>query len=167
MKAAFSICVEPLTAAAFAPFGEVLEAVGTPDMLINQGACARFHDRAGLDFGLDGRAGISLFQARACALPHRVEMLERHPQGSQAFIPMQMAAFLVIVAPDEAGRPGKPRAFMTRPGQGVNIRRATWHGVLTPLTEPALFAVIDRIGDTGNLEEFWLDPQYVVEAATK
>ncbi len=157
------IRAEPLTPEAFAPFGDVIAASGAPDRLINQGMCERFHDLARLDFGPGGRAGISLFRARARALPCRLEMLERHPEGSQAFIPMQEAPFLVIVAPDEAGRPATPRAFLTAPGQGVNYLRATWHGVLTPLSEPALFAVIDRIGDTPNLEEHWLETPYMVE----
>ena len=60
----------PLTAAAFAPFGDVLDATGAPDKLINQGLCERFDDRARLDFGADGRAGISIFNARPRALPY-------------------------------------------------------------------------------------------------
>ncbi len=155
----------PLTARAFAPFGEVIEAAGRPDMAINQGLAERFHDLARLDFS-DGRAGISVFRARPRALPYRLEMLERHPLGSQAFLPLQAAPFLVIVAPDANGRPGPPRAFLSRPGQGVNYRRATWHGVLAPLCEPADFAVIDRIAPPGdsraNLEEFRLDPHHMV-----
>ncbi|SMH33420.1 ureidoglycolate lyase [Maritimibacter sp. HL-12] len=158
------ITTEPLTAAAFAPFGDVLEAEGAPDKIINQGFCGRFHDRAALDFGPDGRAGISLFKAQARALPYRLEMLERHPEGSQAFIPMSRDPFLVIVAPDKGGTPGAPRAFLTAPGQGINLHRGTWHGVLTPLTPPGLFAVIDRIGDTANLEEYWLKTACMVKA---
>ncbi len=161
-----TILCEPLTAEAFAPFGDVIEAVGQPDMVINEGFADRFHDRARLDFG-GGRAGISLFRARPRALPYRLRMLERHPLGSQAFIPMQATEWLVIVAPDESGRPGRPRAFIAAPDQGVNYLRATWHGVLTPLDEPALFAVIDRIGDGNNLEEHWLDTPYVVEYPRK
>ncbi len=149
-----SIRPEPLTAAAFAPFGDVLEAAGTPDMLINAGLCERFHDRARLDFGPDGRPGISIFRAKPRSLPCSLDLLERHPEGSQAFIPMSEHPFLVIVAPDEAGRPGRPRAFLTAPGQGVNYLRGTWHGVLAPLHEPGLFAVVDRIGDSPNLEEY-------------
>ncbi len=90
-------------------------------------------------------------------------MVERHPDGSQAFIPMSMDPFLVIVAPDAGGAPGTPLAFRTAPGQGVNFLRNTWHGVLTPLAGPGLFAVIDRIGDTANLEEHWFDVPYVVQ----
>ena len=157
------IVAEPLAAAAFAPFGEVLEAEGPPDRIINQGLCGRFHDRATLDM-LDGYAGISLFKAEPRALPLRLEMVERHPQGSQAFLPMSLDPFLVVVAPDEGGVPGTPRAFLTRPGQGINFRRGTWHGVLTPLRAPGLFAVIDRIGAGPNLEEHWFEEPYLIHA---
>lgn len=151
-----------LTVADFAPFGDVLEAVGSADKIINQGQCERFHDRARLDFGDDGRAGISIFKAEPRSLPYVLAMMERHPEGSQAFIPMSDQPFLVIVAPDEGGKPGLPRAFLTVPGQAVNYHRNTWHGVLTPLYAPGLFAVIDRIGKTPNLEEYWFETQYVV-----
>jgi len=158
------ITAAPLTAEGFAPFGDVLEAEGAPDRIINQGLCGRYHDRARLDFGADGRAGISLFKAQPRALPYRLDMLERHPEGSQAFIPMSRDPFLVIVAPDEGGVPGAPRAFLTAPGQGINLHRGTWHGVLTPLAPPGLFAVIDRIGEGANLEEHWLDEAFTVHA---
>lgn len=158
------IRTEPLTAEAFAPYGEVIEAAGAPDRIINQGLCGRFHDLAQLDFGPGGRAGISVFDAEPRALPYRLDLMERHPDGSQAFIPMSAVPFLVIVAPDEGGRPGAPRAFLTAPGQGVNYRRGTWHGVLTPLSAPGLFAVVDRIGDTANLEEVRLEPPFTVES---
>lgn len=157
------ITAEPLTEAAFAPFGDVLEVRGPPDRLINQGLCGRFHDRARLDFG-DGRAGLSLFDAEPRRLPYRLEMMERHPDGSQAFVPMTMAAFLVIVAPDAGGVPGSPQAFLTAPGQAINLHRGTWHGVLTPLSAPGLFAVLDRIGPGDNLEEHWFDTPYTVTA---
>jgi len=156
------ITASPLTGPDFAPFGEVLEVAGAPDKLINQGLCGRHHDRARLDFGPGGRAGISLFDAEPRALPYRLEMMERHPDGSQAFIPMSQHPFLVIVAPDAGGAPGAPRAFLTAPGQAVNYHRNTWHGVLTPLHAPGLFAVVDRIGSTPNLEEHWFDTPFEV-----
>ncbi len=155
------ITATPLTPAAFAPFGDVIEVAGDPDKIINQGQCGRFHDRAELDFS-DGRAGISLFNANPRALPYQLDMVERHPDGSQAFIPMTHQPFLVIVAPDENGKPGAPMAFITSPGQAVNYRKGTWHGVLTPLHGPGLFAVVDRIGTGANLEEFWFDTPYEV-----
>ena len=62
--------------------------------------------------------------------------------------------FLVIVALDHAGIPDTPRAFLTAPGQGINIAMNTWHGVLTPLEKSADFLVVDRGGDGNNLEEY-------------
>ncbi|MEM6729081.1 MAG: ureidoglycolate lyase [Pseudomonadota bacterium] len=155
------IDVEPLTQDAFAPFGDVLE-VGGASITINRGLCERFHDRARLDFGPDGRAGISIFEGTPRTFPYTVDMVERHPLGSQCFVPMAAQPFLVIVAPDEGGTPGTPRAFLTAPGQAVNYLRGTWHGVLTPLHPPGLFAVIDLIGDAPNLEEHWYEEPFIV-----
>jgi len=152
---------QPLTAEAFAPFGDVLECTGEPDKMINAGMCGRFHDRARMDFG-DGQAGVSLFKATPRELPYTLDLLERHPEGSQAFIPMSEHPFLVTVALDDGGAPGQPLAFLTVPGQGINLHRGTWHGVLTPLHLPGLFAVVDRIGPGANLQEFSLDPPYRV-----
>jgi ureidoglycolate lyase len=163
-----SIFTEPLTATAFAPFGEVLEARGTPDKMINQGLCGRFHDRAKLDFGasLDpssggGRAGISIFQAQPRSLPYTLDLVERHPDGSQAFLPMSEHPFLVIVTTDPSAT---PRAFLTNGAQGINLHRGTWHGVLTPLSAPGLFAVVDRIGTTLNLQEHQFSQPWTVYA---
>jgi ureidoglycolate lyase len=140
-----SIKVQPLTASAFAPYGDVLEATGTPDKIINQGMCGRFHDRAQMDF-TDGRAGISIFQGEKRSLPLTLDLVERHPEGSQAFVPVD------------------PRAFVTTAGQAINFHRGTWHGVLTPLSTPGLFAVIDRIGAGDNLQEHRFDQPYLIEA---
>ena len=157
------IVLQPLTADAFAPFGDVLEATGEPDKIINAGMCGRFHDLANLDFsGENARAGISLFRSKARTLPYTLDMVERHPLGSQGFIPMSADPFMVIVAPDDDGAPGTPLAFLTDPGQGVNYHRNTWHGVLTPLVDDALFAVVDRIGDGNNLEEHVFDKPWLV-----
>jgi ureidoglycolate lyase len=151
------IIAQPLTAAAFAPFGDVLDASGAPDKLINAGLCGRYHDRALLNFS-DGQAGISIFDAEPRALPYSCDLLERHPDGSQAFIPMTQHPFLVIVAPDDNGKPGIPQAFITSPGQAINLHRGVWHGVLTPLHAPGLFAVVDRIGGGANLQEHTVTP---------
>ena len=94
--------------------------------------------------------------------------MERHPDGSQAFVPMHQHPYLVIVAPDSQGAPGRPVAFVAAPGQAVNYRRNIWHGVLCPLHAPGLFAVIDRIGipdgDRPNLQEHWFDAPYTILA---
>ena len=139
---------EPLTATAFAPFGDVLDATGD-FRLINDGLCQRHHDRARIDTA-DARPGISIFNAQPRALPYTFNLIERHPEGSQAFLPMTQHPFLVIVARSPTDT---PRAFLTNGAQGINLHRGIWHGVLTPLHAPGLFAVVDRIGPTPNLEE--------------
>jgi ureidoglycolate lyase len=150
----------PLTPEAFAPFGDVLDTTGD-FRLINAGLCHRHHDRARLDFGPDARPGISIFQAQPRALPYAFDLIERHPDGSQAFLPMTQHPFLVIVAPDPQAI---PRAFLTNGAQGINLHRGTWHGVLTPLTAPGIFAVMDRIGPTANLEEYRFSEPWTVLA---
>ncbi len=153
---------EPMTCADFAPYGDVIDTTGAPDKIINQGLCGRYHDRAQMDVS-DGRAGVSLFQAELRQLPLTLDMVERHPDGAQTFIPMSEHGFLVIVAPDEGGVPGTPRAFVTAPGQAINYHRGTWHGVLTPLAGPGLFAVVDRIGPGANLQEHWFETPFTIE----
>jgi ureidoglycolate lyase len=158
-----SLAAEPLTAQAFAPFGDVIEPRGD-SFPINDGMCDRFHDLARMDFAGAARAGISVGWGRPYPLPHVFDLVERHPLGSQAFVPMTEDPFLVIVAPDEDGRPGRPRAFLTAPGQGVNYLRNVWHGVLTPLARPAAFLIVDRIGTGDNLEEYRYAEPWTVAA---
>ena len=151
-----TIYAQPLTAEAFAPFGEVIAATTPDPKIINQGKCKRHHDLASLDF-MEGRAGVSIFHAEPRSLPYTLNLLERHPEGSQCFMPMSMDPFLVIVAEDAGDTPGQVHAFITKAGQGINFHRGTWHGVLTPLHAPGLFAVIDRIGEGPNLQEYPLE----------
>ena len=155
-----SLTAEPITQAAVAGLAEVIEASGSPDKLINQGLCGRFHDRATLD--INGAAGISVFNSQSFALPFRLEMMERHPLGSQAFLPMQAGEYLVVLAADNGGTPDVPRAFIAGAGQGVNIGRNVWHGVLCPLSDPGLFMVVDRVSDGPNLEEHWFEEPYLI-----
>ncbi len=155
------ITTEPLTADAFAPFGDVLELKSKPDQVINQGYCGRHHDLAQLDF-TSGKAGISLFDAEPRQFPYTLDMVERHPKGSQAFIPMSLSPFLVIVAEDVGNIPAIPRAFVTAPGQGINLHMGTWHGVLTPLHAPGLFAVVDRIASDTNLVEHFFEVPFSI-----
>lgn len=147
-----TIRIEPLTAAAFAPFGEVLTPRATPDRMINAGRCERHHALATVERG-GGEAIISLFRSQAVSLPYDCTLLERHPLGSQAFMPLGDRPWLSVVAPDDDGRPGALRAFMVPAHTGVNLHAGTWHGVLTPLDQPADFLVVDREGPGTNLEE--------------
>jgi ureidoglycolate lyase len=155
----------PLTKAAFAPFGDVIEMDGAQHFAINSGHCERYHDLANLEVrGANGRQIISIFDANPYPLPLRLNMVERHPFGSQAFMPLNDNPFLVIVAPDGAAGPGTPLAFVTAPGQGVNYAAGTWHSVVTPISKSQRYLVIDRAGDGNNLEEHFYTESFLIEA---
>jgi ureidoglycolate lyase len=157
--------VEPLSRGAFAPFGQVIEIDGAHHYPINAGNCERYHDLARVELGgVHARPLISLLRSRHFTLPLELKMVERHPLGSQAFYPLSPHPFLVVVAPDQSGTPGAPRAFVTRPGQGVNIAMNTWHGVLTPLEADADFLCVDRGGEGNNLEEFFFSNAWTIQA---
>ena len=158
-----TITIQPLTKDAFAPFGQVLTTEGAHHYPINNGMTERFHDLANVEIGGEnGRTLISIFRGKPYGLPLTLAMMERHPLGSQAFMPLHPRPFLVIVAPDAGGRPGTPLAFLTEPGTGVNIERNVWHGVLTTLEVESDFLVVDRGGDGDNLEEHFFDEPYLV-----
>ena len=151
------IQAEPLTAEAFAPFGKVIEISGEPSFFINAGRCGRYHDIARPDVrDREGAIAISIGRSDAVTLPLAIGLLERHPLGSQAFIPTGNARMLVVVATDAGGIPGLARAFLAKPGQGVQYHANVWHGVLAPLEGPADFLIVDRVGPGDNLEEHHL-----------
>lgn len=150
-----------LTAEIFADFGDVLEVQDKPTVMINQGNCARYTNLAQLEFS-DGVAGISIFKANPYSSPLTLNLMERHPLGSQAFLPLSNDPFLVFVASDQNGKPGIPTVFLTNGAQGVNYHCNTWHGVLTPIQGNGLFAVVDRIGPGANLQEYYLPEPYSI-----
>jgi len=152
------IIAQPLTAAAFKAYGDVIEASGDPSFMINAGKCGRFHDLAKTDFA-GGEAGISLAHGTPYGLPLHLTMIERHPLGSQMFMPLNNAPFLVVVSDSPEAT---PKVFLTNGAQGVNYHRGTWHGVLTPLSAPQPFLIVDRIGSGNNLEEHFFEVPYLV-----
>jgi ureidoglycolate lyase len=145
----------PLSAAAFAAFGDVIETEGRDWRWINEGTSQRFDDLASIDVSqANGRPALSIFRASPRPLPLAVRSLERHPMSSQCFYPLDGRAFLVIVAHEDA-QPlaGRIRAFLSSGHQGVNYRRNTWHHALIALGEPSNFLVVDRAGPEDNCEE--------------
>lgn len=150
---------EPLTRESFAPFGDVIETDGAHHYPINEGTTERFHDLAAVDVAEGGgRPLINVFRGQPRELPLPIRMMERHPLGSQAFIPLGPNPWLAVVAP--AGDPPGPaelRAFLARPGQGVNYHRGIWHHPLIALEGVSDFLVIDRGGDGANCDELSLD----------
>ena len=150
----YHLRVQPLTAEAFADFGEVIDSAGHTPIPINNGMTERYHALARVDTGgSDGHALINLFHALPYALPLRLTEMERHPRGSQAFVPLQAQPFIVVVAPvGESVAPGDLRAFVTDGRQGVNYRRGVWHHSLIALHAPARFLVVDRGGPGHNCD---------------
>lgn len=158
-----TITAQPLTRENFAEFGEVIELGGDNHFSINNGNGERYHALAAADVtGPNARVLISIVSSKEYAVPLKVPMVERHPFGSQAFIPMSPGSFILVVCPDDGNGPGAPRAFFTKPGQGVNYSRNLWHGILTPIGKPQNFIVVDRGGDGNNLEEFFFPEPYEI-----
>lgn len=163
MTASRTIFIEALTRAAYAPFGQVIETAGAQHYPINAGMTERYHDLAKVELGgVHARPLVSIARGQHYELPLTLNMVERHPLGSQAFHPLTQRPFLSIVAPDEGGVPGRPRAFLTAPGQGINMAMNIWHGVLTPLGETSDFLIIDRGGEGNNLEEYFFEEPYLI-----
>lgn len=153
--------VEALTREAFAAFGDVIEpASAAQTYAINAGTTTRFHDLARIDADRDGgRPVLSLFRAQPRELPFAITHLERHPLGSQAFVPLSQRPYLVVVAEDPAGT---LRAFLASNGQGVNYRAGTWHHPLLALDDVSDFLVIDRAGPGNNCDEVGLASTFTV-----
>ena len=160
-----TITARPLTAEAFAPFGTVIaineELANHP---INGGSTQRFDLCRTSVSGTNAGVQISMARTTPFALPVTLKMVERHPHGSQAFVPVRPSRFLVVVAADENGTPGTPLAFLAAPGQGINYRQNVWHGVLTALDAETDFLIVDRVGDEPNCEIFTFDTPYTVVA---
>ncbi|QND50503.1 ureidoglycolate lyase (plasmid) [Phyllobacterium sp. 628] len=157
------IIAQPLTREAFRPFGDVIEVEGSASFPINHGMCDRYHDLAKVETtGENARTLISLLRGKPYELPLELTMVERHPFGSQAFVPLSANPFLVVVAHDQTDCASYPIAFLTKPGQGVNIHRNVWHGILTPLGGVSDFVVIDRGGDGINLQEYFYSEPFLI-----
>lgn len=158
-KKQIHLTAEPLTAEAFAPFGEVIEADPNSDnhFSINGGLIERFNDLATVDVGTEnGRTLINIAICnKASPLPYHIKFLERHPLGSQAFIPMDETPMIVAVAPAKDHiEPSDIRAFITNGKQGTNYHKNIWHMPMAPLADGIKLLMIDRGGEGENYEEF-------------
>lgn len=148
--------VEPLTPASFAPFGEVIStATARDEYKINLGTTTRFHDISRVDVGDEGGAPIiSIFRGTPRPMPIEIKMMERHPLGSQAFVPLSGQKFLIVVAEgSEAPTSEKLRAFISDGTQGVTYAKNAWHHPLLVLEPESDFLIVDRSGPGNNLNE--------------
>ena len=149
-----TLAIELLTHEAFAPFGDVIEIEGARRFPINGGTTTRFHDLARIDVAdAGGRPLLNLFRGEPRTLPFEVTMLERHPLGSQAFVPLTDAPYLIVVAPAGPLVPQRIRAFATRGWQGVNYAKGVWHHPLIALQAVSDFIVVDRGGECPDCDE--------------
>ena len=160
---ALSFTPRPLTAEAFAAFGDVIEARSDTVININQGTSQRFHDLARVDvaFG-EGYPLVNIFRASPYPEPLTLSMMEKHPLGSQLFMPLQQHAYLVAVAQtSDQVSAGDITVFSANGKQGVNFQPGTWHHPLLVLVQQD-FLVVDRGGKGDNLVEQGLDQSVLI-----
>lgn len=163
---------EPLTQAGFSAFGDVLDTSRSdhPTYPINDGYTQRYHALSEVE-ATAGGVILSIFETTSFGLPLTIRMLERHPFGSQSFIPIgetANAGFYVVVAEGEREPdPGTMRAFEVLPGQGVNFAAGVWHHPNIVKSGVQRFLVVDRAEPSTNLEEFFFPDsweEFVLEA---
>ncbi|MEM6463911.1 MAG: ureidoglycolate lyase [Pseudomonadota bacterium] len=158
------LTIQPLSKKTFLSFGDVLETQDAGRRMINEGNTERFHALARAQIDEGGTAIVSLFRGQPRQFPFEVAMMERHPLGSQAFYPIDNRPWLVIVADDENGQPGRPVAFLADGRQGVNYAANVWHHPLMALDVVSDFLVVDRDGPGANLEEYTYAAPYLIES---
>ena len=157
---------EPLTVERFAPYGEVIETSRGSSDSMNAARFERFNDLCNIDIINDGRVAVSIARCRTpTTLPLRLEMVERHPLGSQAFVPLSPCKMIIVVAPPgESVDSSELRAFVTNGRQGFNYRRGTWHMPLISFDAGQEYLIIDRGGNESNCEEFMIDDSVFLDA---
>ena len=164
---ALKLTATPIAAERFAPFGDVIHGDMETTSAMNDARFLRFNDlaRIEIDTQAGGRPSISIARCRtATALPYCVEKMERHPKGSQAFMPLAPFSFIVVVAPaGDTIDPEHLQAFVTSGREGVNYHKGTWHMPMIGLQSGQDFLIVDRAGDDANCEEIVLGETVIVD----
>lgn len=158
----------PLTAERFAPFGDVIETSALSSSGMNDARFERFDDLADInvDTGKGGHVAISIARSKTPTIfPHRLDVVERHPLGSQAFIPLTNFSFTIVVAPTgESVDIDDLQAFVTNGRQGINYHRGTWHMPLISAEEGQRFLIVDRAPGDDNCEVVMLERSVMLDA---
>ncbi|RLZ08238.1 ureidoglycolate lyase [Acinetobacter sp. 2JN-4] len=164
-----NIQIQPLTQDSFSAFGDVLEKENHDFFSINQGLTERYHALSLAQVsGENAVVGMSIFH-NLCAteVPFKIDMLERHPCGSQSFIPLQQQKFIIIVAlPLDYSQPDEQKiyAFLSNGKQGVTYHQGVWHHPLITLEAESDFLVVDRIGGGQNCDVHHLvEPKWIID----
>jgi len=152
-----------ITRANFAAYGDLISSDDIKPMDINAGYAKRFDNLAKINTSKDGgKTIVSIFSALKRNFPMKIDMMEKHPLGSQAFIPMNETTFLCFVAPPgESPEIDKIQSFIIPPKTGINYKPGIWHFPLIS-TEDTDFLVIDRKGNSENLVIHKFDKEKVV-----
>jgi len=153
-----------LTSEAFAAFGDVIEAsANAKSFPINEGFTQRYHDLANIDVNdNNGHPLINIFRSTPLAQPIAIKMMERHPYGSQAFIPLGENPYLIVVAPAGEFELSKLEVFIATASQGVNYHKGTWHHFCLALNGQSDFLVVDRGGVGDNCDVIALDGSLII-----
>ena len=161
-----SLQAEVLTPERFAPYGDVIETSREHADAMNEARFERFDDLARIDLDDAKRIAVSIARCRTpSALPLRLDMVERHPLGSQAFVPLTRCKMVVVVAPPgETVEASALRAFVSTGRQGINYHRGTWHMPLIAFEAGQEYLIIDRGGDEPNCDVHTLDEAVLLEA---
>ena len=164
-RAAISLKPRPLTRERFAPYGDVIESAVDKSAAMNAARFERFDDLCKVEIAKAGYVSMSIARCRtATKLPYCIDVIERHPLGSQAFMPLQRCTMVIVVAPPgESVDAADLRAFVTNGKQGFNYHRGTWHMPLIAFEAGQEFLIVDRGGSGANCEEFALDDVVMLE----
>ena len=148
------IIIKPveITRENFASYGELISSDNIKSIDINAGYAKRFDNLANINTSRnEGKTIVSIFSATKRTFPMKIDMMEKHPLGSQAFIPMKETTFIAFVAPlGEKPEINKIESFIISPGKGINYKPGIWHFPLIS-TEDMNFLVVDRKGAGNNL----------------
>jgi len=161
-----SLKAELLTRERFAPYGDVIETSREPSDAMNEARFERFDDLCRIDLVNDGKVAVSIARCRTpTSLPLRLDMVERHPLGSQAFVPLSRCKMLIVVAPPEESVDASALcAFVSNGRQGINYHRGTWHMPLIAFEAGQEYLIIDRGGKEPNCDMHTLDEPIFLEA---
>ncbi|KGJ94600.1 ureidoglycolate lyase [Colwellia psychrerythraea] len=164
-----NVVPQQLTADNFAMYGDVISVSDNAEhFAINDGHTIRYHDLANVDVAeQQGKTLLNIFRSTPLAFPLPIEMMERHPLGSQAFIPMSNQPYVVVVAPSGELDTSKIEVFLATSKQGVNYHKGTWHHFCLALNEVSDFLVVDRGGKGDNCDVEKLDGSLVITLSTE
>ena len=154
--ASMTIKAAPLTKENFAPYGDVIEIDGANHFGMNDDGMERYYDLANIDIDYEA-GGKPVLSMTVCnkvdSMPYDMYCIERHPRGSQAFIPMTSSPLIIAVAePSDTVDLSKVKAFVSNGKQGINYNKNVWHMPTICLDADQTFLIVDRGGKGDNCD---------------